>query len=63
MKAFIYRVIFKISYNKTYFDFANVEDACKFVATALEHLNEVEGETDNPASMIIQVVYTEGEKE
>ena len=55
-----YRAVIKVGYCEAWFEFENVEEACKFAGTALTHmvLNE---DNKKKESINIWLVDTEGE--
>ena len=57
----IYRVVLKVGYYSTYFEFKSSKDACDFAGAALEHMVSNE-DTDNATFVTLQVVDAEAEK-
>ena len=57
----IYRVVLKVGYYSTYFEFKSSKDACDFASAALEHMVSNE-DTDKATFVTLQVVDAEAEK-
>ena len=62
MKNIVYRVILKVSWRETYFEFDSMEQACNFATTALEHSAGNDDDTKNSSLIVIRVVDLEAER-
>lgn len=50
-----YRVVIKVSYNETWFEFDSADQACGFATNAISHMVDSE-DTKKKATIAIQVV-------
>lgn len=57
-----YRVILKVGYYESLYEFENAEDAAKFATSALQHMVSTE-DTDKRTFVNMQVVDIEAEKQ
>lgn len=57
-----YRVIFKVSYNKVWFEFENASEAVNFATVALQSMVANE-DTDEKTKITIEIINPDVEKE
>lgn len=57
-----YRVVLKVGYYESWFEFNGAKDATNFATEALQHMVSTE-DTTKKESIILQVVNTEAEHE
>ena len=61
MKNIIYRVMLRVSWYEAYFEFDNMDQACSFATTALQH-NKGCDDTKKTVTVGVQVVDVDAER-
>ena len=62
MRTIKYRVVLKVGYYESWFEFEEAKDATKFATEALQHMVSTE-DTKKTGSIIMQIVDTKEENE